>query len=146
MLNDNAKKWVAALRSGEYKQTKEYLHDPNGYCCLGVACDVASKSGLNLEVILTNEVREEGGIPTEVQVTSYDGNTQMLPYAVMNWLGLRESVGGYRVEGHTNCLTRLNDQEGYTFEEIAKIVESEPEGLFRGKDYLSPGEIQATKA
>jgi hypothetical protein len=29
-------KWVAALRSGEYKQTKGYLRNKKGYCCLGV--------------------------------------------------------------------------------------------------------------
>lgn len=38
-------KWVAALRSGEYKQTKGKFHDTTretgGYCCLGVLCEVA---------------------------------------------------------------------------------------------------------
>jgi hypothetical protein len=33
-------KWVAALRSGNYKQTKVCLHNKEGYCCLGVLCDV----------------------------------------------------------------------------------------------------------
>lgn len=35
-------KWVAALRSGEYKQCESQLHDrrDNKYCCLGVACAV----------------------------------------------------------------------------------------------------------
>lgn len=37
-------KWVAALRSGEYKQGKCQLYDQkdNSFCCLGVACHVAS--------------------------------------------------------------------------------------------------------
>lgn len=30
-------KWVAALRSGEYKQCKGALHLNGGHCCLGVA-------------------------------------------------------------------------------------------------------------
>lgn len=35
-------KWVAALRSGEYKQGEAYLKNNAGqYCCLGVACMVA---------------------------------------------------------------------------------------------------------
>lgn len=34
------KKWAEALRSGEYFQTRECLHDDDGYCCLGVACKV----------------------------------------------------------------------------------------------------------
>ncbi len=36
-----AEKWVAALRSGKYKQGKSRLRSPKGeYCCLGVACIV----------------------------------------------------------------------------------------------------------
>lgn len=30
--------WVAALRSGEYKQGKGLLKDGDKYCCLGVLC------------------------------------------------------------------------------------------------------------
>lgn len=33
-------KWIAALRSGEFKQTRGYLKDDAGYCCLGVLCKV----------------------------------------------------------------------------------------------------------
>lgn len=42
MLNPEFKaKWVAALESGEYSQTRSKLHNNSGYCCLGVACVVA---------------------------------------------------------------------------------------------------------
>lgn len=34
--------WLKALRSGEYKQTGGSLNDYDGFCCLGVACDVLS--------------------------------------------------------------------------------------------------------
>jgi hypothetical protein len=34
-------KWLAALRSGEYKQARGYLKTEFGYCCLGVLCDVS---------------------------------------------------------------------------------------------------------
>ena len=33
-------KLIAALRSGEYKQIQGHLKDDNGFCALGVACDV----------------------------------------------------------------------------------------------------------
>ena len=35
-------KWVEALRSGEYSQARDVLHDQQdgGYCCLGVLCKV----------------------------------------------------------------------------------------------------------
>lgn len=34
-------KWIAALRSGKYKQGRGQLRSlNNNYCCLGVLCDV----------------------------------------------------------------------------------------------------------
>lgn len=41
----NVRDWVAALRSGKYNQTENYLRYPTGkanqygYCCLGVLCN-----------------------------------------------------------------------------------------------------------
>lgn len=37
------KKWVAALRSGEYEQGRELLREGNRFCCLGVLCDLHAK-------------------------------------------------------------------------------------------------------
>ena len=34
------KKWVAALRSGEYEQGQGYLQKDGKFCCLGVLCHV----------------------------------------------------------------------------------------------------------
>lgn len=34
-------KWIAALRSGEYKQGRGKLKRNDLYCCLGVLCEVA---------------------------------------------------------------------------------------------------------
>ena len=34
-------KWIAALRSGNYKQGKGYLKKGDCHCCLGVLCEVA---------------------------------------------------------------------------------------------------------
>ncbi len=35
-------KWIEALRSGEFKQGTEKLHDPqdDSFCCLGVLCKI----------------------------------------------------------------------------------------------------------
>lgn len=42
-------KWIAALRSGKYKQTRGRLQDGDGFCCLGVLCDsVVPKNKLEL--------------------------------------------------------------------------------------------------
>lgn len=40
MLKEYKDPWVAALRSGKYKQTTGRLVDMHGHCCLGVLCDV----------------------------------------------------------------------------------------------------------
>jgi hypothetical protein len=47
-------KWVAALRSGDYKQTKVELRDGNKHCALGVLCEV-------------------GGLPLDERGWSLDG-------------------------------------------------------------------------
>lgn len=41
MREVTVEEWVAALRSGKYRQTKGYLRDQTGFCCLGVGCDLA---------------------------------------------------------------------------------------------------------
>jgi len=33
-------KWIEALRSGKYHQTRSLLRDSNGFCCLGVLADI----------------------------------------------------------------------------------------------------------
>lgn len=38
-------KWVAALRSGAYEQGRNQLRTANGYCCLGVLCDLIDPDG-----------------------------------------------------------------------------------------------------
>lgn len=34
-------RWIAALRSGEFKQATQYLKVDGRYCCLGVLCHIA---------------------------------------------------------------------------------------------------------
>ena len=50
-MNKNAQKWVEALESGQYKQTKGYLSKGNNrFCCLGVACDLYQEEIGDLQV------------------------------------------------------------------------------------------------
>ena|ERR1700733_8491047 len=43
MINrELAEKWIEALRSGKYPQTKGRLRSSLGFCCLGVLCDIVS--------------------------------------------------------------------------------------------------------
>jgi hypothetical protein len=120
-MNDNAKTWVEALRSGEYTQTHGALRKGDSFCCLGVACDLAVKAGVipeSREYARTSDVHE------------YDGSTGILPGAVTKWMGLQTNAGAFldSDKGET-CLSELNDW-GESFEQIADTIESEPKGLF----------------
>lgn len=44
-------KWIAALRSGEFKQAQSELHnaESDSYCCLGVLCKVAGAEWTSFE-------------------------------------------------------------------------------------------------
>lgn len=112
------KLWVEALRSGKYQQGREVLRRFDGFdhqfCCLGVACDLFAAHEGALSWSLTD---------------SFDGQTQILPVAVRNWLGLRDRNGSYGDDDHHAALDAHNDS-GWSFESIADIIESEPDGLF----------------
>lgn len=112
-MNDNAKRFVAALRSGTYQQARGSLRrsHPNGYayCCLGVACmEYGKATGALVSlsgITLTPEVRD--------------------------WLGFTTEGGHYYHENGVDAsLVEDNDARNKTFAEIADIIESEPKGLF----------------
>lgn len=127
-LNENAKKWVAALRSGKYKQAKNILAKIKGphvsHCCLGVACELYIAEGHPLKVEV--DKHRDGYGPCKV----YGGYADTPPTEVIKWLGLREDNGAFkfRVMGEES-LAELNDA-GKRFTTIANVIESQPEGLF----------------
>lgn len=114
--------WTEALRSGEYHQGKNYLHQKSArgdeFCCLGVACDIAVKNGVELD------------IDTTYHIVRYDKYSAALPTAVAEWLGVQTSFGDFYNNGEYGSLTNLNDH-GVKFAEIADTIESKPSGLFR---------------
>ncbi len=119
-MNKNAKAWVKALRSGEYKQGKSYLRRGDRYCCLGVACDLYQKSD---KFKLEEDVLKN-------KVFMFDGNHEYLPLKVYIWLGLTTPIGIFtKTFNGVGTLYSLNDK-GSRFKTIAKFIESEPEGLF----------------
>ena len=131
-------KWVAALRSGDYKQGRNALrtHDDH-FCCLGVLCDLAVK---------------EGAVPVptfESPYWRYDGISEVPPLAVWQWayeegitlsnpnylipdLVVQEEDDYETVDGlvarQTDELREivvLNDEDGYTFSELADLIEEQ---------------------
>lgn len=116
MLNDVAKEWVKALRSGDYKQGIHSLHNlDDSFCCLGVLCDLAVEAGVARESKSGKEIGYEA-----------DGfYASLLPPSVAKWAGLRTRQGN----SFAHSLVYLND-DGRPFTEIADVIESDPEGMF----------------
>lgn len=109
---ENIRRWVEALRSGNYKQGKGYLQVVDefsvSYCCLGVACDI---SGL-------------GKWEHELDSHSYLGEEAVLPSHVRRWLGLDEDNPAVKtLDDDWYGLAYLNDRGGYTFNDIADAIE-----------------------
>lgn len=107
------KLWIAALRSGDYVQDTDHPVGGTGWCPLLVACEVAKRAG--------------------VDVGDYSGKGDLEfagGYRVMAWLGLKTAQGWY--SGHHSLIA--DNDGGKSFDAIADIVESEPEGLFEDDD------------
>jgi hypothetical protein len=102
-------KWVSVLRSGEYQQTQGRLRTDNGFCCLGVLCDLYGKE---------HNVEWEPGCDNHYE---FQGNNASLSLYVVEWSGL-EGSNPYVDGGKT--LSLLNDS-GKTFEEIADVIEEQ---------------------
>ena len=109
---ENIRLWVDALRSGDYAQGTGVLRNAytDRWCCLGVACDVARKNGLDLPVSV-NEMTQHNG---------YDGEYSYLPQKVMDWLGI--DARNPRLGAH--MATDLNDNLGASFYLIADAIEN----------------------
>lgn len=145
-MNDAAKIWVAALRSGDWTQCQNALRKQAdgqySFCCLGVACEL-SKLGNWLDddglfqdsthiAMWKEEMKhfeesppdddyaEPPDAPKEEEFTSPD---------VQRWLGLREKDGTFVLDGEKTSLADQNDK-GKTFSEIADIIEKYADQLF----------------
>lgn len=121
MNKDKIRLWVDALRSGQYKQTdgglRRTVNDEKRYCCLGVACDVAIKDGLDLKV------REFGGSLYDEFGEDEDGGH--LPIEVQQWLGVTTASPKVVFSGEVRELAVLNDDFKLDFNEIADLIEAE---------------------
>lgn len=122
MVNkENVRKWVDALRSGKYKQCRSYLNKGDAYCCLGVACEVAFKNGVAVEIVNLNE-----NTSNAEAIRSYNKNTIDLPTVVKEWLGFEQHSPTVRLSNNREeFLTNLNDSYKFSFEQIADLIEAQ---------------------
>ena len=122
---EHRKELVRALRSGDYTQVKQRLHTDDGYCCLGVACDI---SGLGEWV--TNTHDQHGQKSYIYKVADDDWGDVGLPLAVRQYYGIGEFGDEIRPDGtvtmrvdRREALYQLNDEVGYNFHQIAHTIE-----------------------
>jgi len=134
MNKDIADRWVAALRSGKYAQTrgclevvKEEDDTPVGFCCLGVLSCLAVEGGIVERTI------DERGVAASFHPKNSDpyyGSISFLPGVVRDWAGINSDDG--RFGGVNDSLTRMNDGEKEldgtivnqkSFAEIADFIE-----------------------
>lgn len=115
MNQEVKKKWVAALRSGDYTQGLGSLKNAKSeYCCLGVLCDVAQKEGLALiEKYRTYE-----------KAFTFDGEKTFLPYSVRDWAQLSTEAPYVLVGAGMERLDHLNDSGDFSFNQIADLIEA----------------------
>lgn len=129
-MNEIQEKWVQALRSGRYEQTRQALRKgDNEFCCLGVLCAIYAQE--------TGEGRWSEPKPARVagvehdnarsfsvvavvqnvdgtEVSHWDLNWGLPPTQVMEWAGLSLDAA--------HALAGANDS-GETFGDIADRIE-----------------------
>lgn len=115
MKKDVKERWVAALRSGDYKQGRKRLRTlEDSFCCLGVLCDV-----VHPDVWVKREdddcyAIQEGNSPH----SHFSG---YIPINLADELGIDDS--------QQSVLVQMNDCKKKSFAEIADYIEKTPMSL-----------------
>lgn len=116
---ENMRKWVDALRSGEFEQGSSYLNHHDKLCCLGVACEVAIRDGAEVNKSVCDCGSEECH-----KSTRYDNGDAWLPKSVQDWLGVDGKDVPIKYEDDMCSASDLNDNHALTFEQIADAIEA----------------------
>jgi hypothetical protein len=99
--------WLKALSSGEYKKTSGQLHngETDGYCCLGVLCDIFHKQ------------TGEGAWGRHRTIFSHglEMSTVSAPESVLEWAGVSHQ--------ESNDLANINDTSP-TFHRVIAYIET----------------------
>lgn len=109
MKKSIAKKWVNALRSGDYEQGKLQLRSINNkFCCLGVLCNIHAQEHPEFAAKQLTKIK-------------YDGASSITPKIVQEWAGLKTRVGAIP----NSCSLLVMNDNGMNFHQIAdEIVEN----------------------
>lgn len=124
---------VDALRSGEFDQGFGSLKMDGKYCCLGVACEVAMRNGVVVEV---------SPHMANPRKTRFDGMSDFMPRRVWEWYGFEEGNPAIsRNPEHHGCgikdcadltlASSANDDLKWNFSQIADAFEE----MYLGEDH-----------
>lgn len=120
--------WIAALKSGEYKQARRSLCVDNdgdrSFCCLGVLTDLCIKEARTTNPRIRWRNRT-GAILLNKNELIFRGRVGGLHPDVIHWAGLDPDKHGSfvnlpRSSGYL-CLALANDQ-GMSFDKIANLI------------------------
>ena len=133
---ENLALWVAWLRDPANRQDRELLRTNDGFCCLGGACQVYT------DVTGNGEWTFEDGwkFSIESSLGRPIGYADLPPSRVGSFFGLGDNNPCFRI--HVDCLegaeedgdddgafivtaTSLNDTYGWTFAQIADVIEAQ---------------------
>jgi hypothetical protein len=135
-MNPNVKeKWLNALRSDEYSQTRGVLMNEGGFCCLGVLCDIYSKEQ-NVPWDSERRIFGKGGeVPTEIQLWAgfVEENPEKMHEEDDDYIETVSNPGNPKVNHKPEyssftssiALSVLNDDIGLSFAEIADLIEKQ---------------------
>jgi hypothetical protein len=120
------KEWLTALRSGKYEQTSGSLYNiqDQGYCCIGVAAKI--KYPLHY---LKNKSNKYAGVLQGNKKSILQENKKSICSDTKYKLSKipQELKGNVHANNFVSQLVNLNDDEGYSFEEIAEWIEKNVE-------------------
>lgn len=130
----NRAAWVAALRSGNYRQARRALRRHDSFCCLGVAEDVVDCTWSDRDVSIygsdyATHVASHPEVPgvarNVVMTTLTRVGAARLGVPVVPWVAY--PVEPRDVPRFTTTLVRLNDEHHLSLAQIADVIEAQGE-------------------
>lgn len=131
MKKEVAEAWVSALRSGKYSKTTRQLRTSQGFCCLGVLCDISGQGSWyedHKDSFVYRDIHKERGH------IGLHATRAALTDTVKEWAGLKTGIIPYimldtdKDNGSRTALSGLNDA-GMSFDDISRFIEQNWENL-----------------
>lgn len=116
MIKEKAILLAEALESGKYKQCSGQLRFGDGFCCLGVACDISGQGEWDGRIYRTQTEWCATVLPREVK--------EFFGFASYYGRSTQREIGIEPIE-----LVDLNDSKKLSFKEIAKVIRERWEDL-----------------